>query len=227
MSKRKVLFIGADPYPPYQYIDEDGKLKGLDYEVIRDIIDKMGYDAVFVIKEWSIIEELLSSKKLDVVFQVTKTPEREKRYYFSEKLRDAVEVIVTSKNSIPSFANMKDFIDHLTSNNLKLGVMKGYHYGEPVDSIPDENKIPHTSTQEILDSVVSGKVDFGIIDLGILKYHIKRNREKYANIKVLENLKVTRPLYVVFNDPSLRDEFNRYLKRYGQELYNTYSEKYL
>ncbi len=227
MGEKKVLFVGADPYPPYQYIDEDGKLKGLDYEVIRDIIDKMGYDPLFIIKEWSVIEELLNIKKLDVVFQVTKTPEREKRYYFSEKLRDAIEVIVTSKDNVPSFTSMNEFVDYIMKNNLKLGVMKGYRYGEPIDSIPERNKVPHTSTREILDSASSKQVDFGIIDLGILKYHVKRNKEKYANIKVLENLRITRPLYVVFNDPSLRDEFNKYLRLYGQKLYNAYSKKYL
>ena len=227
MEKKKVLFVGADPYPPYQYVDDDGKTKGLDFEVIRDIIDKMGYDPIFIIKEWSVIEELLNNKRLDMVFQVTKTPEREKRYYFYEKLRDIIEVIITSKEDVLSFTSMEEFIKYIVGGNLKLGVMKGYRYGGPINSIPEENKIPYTSTREILDAVSSRQVDFGIIDLGILKYHVKKNREKYANIKVLENLRVIRPLYVVFNDPLLRDEFNKYLRLYKRQLYDTYSRKYL
>jgi len=105
--------------------------------------------------------------------------------------------------------------------------MKRYRYGEPIDPIHEKSKVPHNSTREILGSVRNKQVNFGMVDLGILKYHVKRNREKYANIKGLENLCITQSLYVVFNGFSLRDEFNKYLRLYGQKLYSIYSKKYL
>ena len=153
----KILFIGADPYPPYQFY-EGCEVKGIDYEVVREIVEKMGYEGIFIIKDWKIIQELFDQKKLDMVFQVTKTPEREKKWIFSkEKLRDARECIVAYKDCRTKFTGWPDFLDHLKSNGLKLGVMKGYRYGEPVDSLSSEFKIEYASLDEMLNSINSGQ----------------------------------------------------------------------
>lgn len=222
---KKILLVGADPYPPYQFV-ENGEIKGIDYEVVRDIINSMGYIGVFVIQEWSIIEELFNQKRLDVAFQVTKTPEREKKWVFSsEKLRDAKEVIVSFEKCRYDFNNLKEFVEYVKQEHLKLGVMKGYRYGEPIDSLPMNLKREHSTIDEMLSSVNSGTICYGIVDLGIAKFFIKR--KGLANIKVLENLNITRTLYVIFNDVSLRDEFDRHLKLYREELYGKYFKKYL
>ncbi|MEM1719796.1 MAG: transporter substrate-binding domain-containing protein [Desulfurococcaceae archaeon] len=222
---KKVLLVGADPYPPYQFI-ENGELKGIDYEVIRDVINSMGYTGVFVIQEWGIIEELFNRKKLDIAFQVTKTPEREKKWIFSsEKLRDAKEIIVASERCRHNFNDLRELIEYIKQEGLKLGVMRGYRYGEPIDSLPIYLKSEHGTVDEVLSSVNLGSICYSIIDLGIAKYFIKR--KGLTGIKVLENLGITRALYVIFNDTALRDEFDRHIKLYREELYNKYFKKYL
>lgn len=222
---KKILLIGADPYPPYQFI-ENSEVKGIDYEVIRDIINSMGYTGVFVIQEWGIIEELFNQKRLDVAFQVTKTPEREKKWIFSnEKLRDAKEIIVSFGKCRHNFSDLKEFVEYLKQEKLKLGVMKGYRYGEPIDSLPMDLKSEYNTIDEMLNSVNSGTVCYSIVDYGIAKYFIRR--KGLINIKVLENLSVARTLYVIFNDIALRDEFDRHIKLRREELYSKYFKKYL
>lgn len=212
---KKRLVVGADPFPPYQYIDEDGTIKGSDYEIVKNVIKDMGYEAEFIIKEWPEIERMFNEKKIDIVFQVQKTPEREKRYYFSDKLRDAVTVIITSKNRDIKCNNLEELVHMIKTNNWKLGVMEGYHYGEIIDSIPEEYKVPFSTNEELLEAVNNGKVDLAVMDLGVFEYY----KEKYGfnNLKVIENASFTRPLYVIFNDPSLRDEFNRHLRKYLEQ----------
>jgi len=214
MATKKRLVVGADPFPPYQYIDEDGQIKGSDYEIVKSIIDEMGYEAEFIIKDWPEIERMFNEKKIDIAFQVQKTPEREKKYYFSDKLRDAVTVVITSKDREIECKNLEDLIDKIVKNNWKLGVMAGYRYGDPIDSLPDKYKAIFRSTDELLDAVNSKKVDFGVMDLGVLNWYIAK--KGYRNIKVVENARFARPLYVIFNDPKLRDEFNKYLRKHVQ-----------
>ncbi len=204
----KILRIGADPFPPYQYIDENGEIYGSDYEVIKKTIDKMGYKAEFIIDDWSIIEKMFNEKILDIVFQVQKTPEREKKWYFSKKLRDAVTSIITSLD-ITKYKNVKN-INELLKGDKKLGVLENYQYGEIIDSIDDNKKVYYSTFEELLEHVNNRDVGFGVADLGVLKYINKNNI--YDNIKTINNLNFNRPLYVAFNDKSLRDEFNNFLK---------------
>lgn len=201
----RTLVIGADPFPPYQYIDNNGNIRGSDYETVKSIIDKMGYPAKYVIDEWSTIEEKFINKEIDIVFQVQKTPEREKRWFFSHKLRDAVTSIVTASSATEEYNEISD----LLSDDAKIGVIQNYQYGELIDSIEPRRKNYFKSLEELLNSVLNGETNFGVVDLGVFKYLNKDGR--YNAIKVLSNLNFKRPLYVAFNDRSLRDEFNRYM----------------
>jgi ABC-type amino acid transport substrate-binding protein len=199
----RTLVIGADPFPPYQYIDNNGNIRGSDYETVKSIIDKMGYTAKYIIDEWSTIEEKFMNKEIDIVFQVQKTPEREKHWFFSHKLRDAITSIVTRSIVADEYNEIND----LLSDNAKIGVIQNYQYGELIDSIKPCYKNYFRSLEELLDSVISGETKFGVVDLGVFNYLNKDGR--YNAIKVLSNLNFKRPLYVAFNDKSLRDEFNK------------------
>lgn len=201
-----LLKIGADPFPPYQYIDKNGRIDGSDYKMVKSIIDKMGYQAKYLIKEWSVIEKMFNEKEIDIVFQVQKTLEREKRWYFSEKFRDAVTSIITSLDN----TNYHTINDLLVEHD-KLGVISNYQYGDIIDSIDTRKKVYFKSLEELLEHVNNGKVAFGVVDLGVYNYVNKDNI--YTNIKIIDSLNFNRPLYVAFNDRSLRDEFNIYLAK--------------
>ena len=201
----KYLEIGADPFPPYQYIDKNGKVKGSDYATIKSVVDKMGYNANYSIEDWSIIEKRFNNKEIDIVFQVQKTPEREMKYYFSKKLRDAVTSIITSLDNDFNYNNIND----LFKNGDKLGVIENYKYGEVIDSIDLDSKKYYKTLEDILTDVNKGLVKFGVVDLGVYEYMNKDN--VYKNIKVIDNLNFNRPLYVAFNDEFLKDKFNNYL----------------
>ena len=78
--------IGADPFPPFQYFDKDGNIRGSDYETINNVILKMGKQAEYILDNWDDVEQKLINKEIDIAFQVQKTHEREKKYYFSNLL---------------------------------------------------------------------------------------------------------------------------------------------
>lgn len=211
---KQCLKVGADPFPPYQYVDKDGKIHGLDYELVKKVLEDMGYDAEFIIDDWSKILKMFENKQLDLIFQVQKTPERERKWYFSDKLRDAITVVITSKNNKVKVKDLNDFIGKMSQHKWKLGVVKSYKYGEPFDSIPDQYKVFYSSNETLVTAVNNEKVMFGVIDLGVLNYLVEKHG--LNNIRIVDNAKKARPLYVAFNDPLLRDEFNKHLKKYVQ-----------
>lgn len=197
----KVLNVGADPFPPYQYIDKAGNIRGSDYEIMDSTIKKMGYEGRYIIDDWSKVENMFDNKELEIAFQVQKTPIREKKWHFSKKLRDAVTSIVTSLNGV-NYNNLDD----LLKKGMKLGVLENYQYGEPIESINTNNLVYFKSLEDLLRAVDNQSIDLGVTDLGVFNYMNKNS--VYSNIKVLEDLNFNRPLYAVLNSESLRDEFN-------------------
>ena len=53
------LLIGSDTYPPYVYMDNNGDITGLDVEIAREALRRMGYQAEFVSIDWGRTKELV------------------------------------------------------------------------------------------------------------------------------------------------------------------------
>lgn len=193
--------VGADPFPPYQYYNAEGVLKGSDYEMVDKVIKKMGATSEYLLEDWDVIEKKLINKEIDIAFQVQKTPEREKKYYFSKLLRNAITTIVS--------INSEDLesVDHIEGLNKKLAVIKGYKYGDTIDLLPDNIKVFCDSQLHQLEMMIDNKADFAVVDLGVFEYQL--NGLGFKEFKVLRQLDFKRPLYVVFGDPLIRNEFNK------------------
>jgi ABC-type amino acid transport substrate-binding protein len=200
----KNYLVGADPFPPYQFYNELGVLEGSDYKRVTEIINKMGATADFILDEWSKIEKKLIDKEIDIAFQVQKTPEREKMYYFSNLFRNAITTIISSSDE-----DLKS-IEEIKLVNKKLAVIRGYKYGDLIDQLPERLKVFCNDQLEQVEFVSQNKANFAVVDLGVFEYQIQDCDDK--GIKILRHLDFTRPLYVVFNNPSVRDEFNQHLK---------------
>jgi ABC-type amino acid transport substrate-binding protein len=200
----KNYLVGADPFPPYQFYNELGVLEGSDYKRVTEIINKMDATADFILDEWSKIEKKLIDKEIDIAFQVQKTPEREKMYYFSNLFRNAITTIVSSSDE-----DLKS-IEEIKLVNKKLAVIRGYKYGDIIDQLPERLKVFCNDQLEQVEFVSQNKANFAVVDLGVFEYQIQDCDDK--GIKILRHLDFTRPLYVVFNNPSVRDEFNQHLK---------------
>lgn len=200
----KTLIIGADPFPPYQYIDEDGNIKGSDYDIVNNVVKKLKLKAEYIIDEWSIIERKLNQNEIDAAFQVQKTPEREKRYFFSNKLRDATTSIIAAK-----YDTQSNNFEELLEDGSKLAVINNYKYGDVIDNISQDKKITFLDLEKLIKAVDNEEVEYGVVDLGVYNYINKD--ETYENVKLVDGLDFNRPLFVVFNDQELRDKFNQYL----------------
>lgn len=198
MTKVKV---GADPFPPFQYYDQNGNLKGSDYQLINNILLEIDVMPVYELDDWSVIEEKLIQGELDVAFQVQKTPEREAKYFFSEVFRNAVSSIVGRCDQ-----RFPTDVASTEANGEKIAVISGYKYGAIVDDIRADNKVFKSSQSEVLLAVKNKEADFGVVDLEVFRF---QDEEKFTgSIQVFEELNFGRPLHVVFHNEDLRDRFD-------------------
>ncbi|AUI71672.1 transporter substrate-binding domain-containing protein [Companilactobacillus alimentarius] len=90
------LTVGLEgTYAPYSYRD-DGKLKGFEVDLAKDIAKKLDLKTKFVPTKWDSLIAGLNSNTFDVVFNnVAKNPSRKKHYIFSTPYIYSKSVIIT------------------------------------------------------------------------------------------------------------------------------------
>ena len=206
----KILKLGTDPFPPYQYYLEDGSIAGLDYDYVKKVFDQMGYGIDVTIKDWHEIQAVLDVKGYDAAFQVSKTPERELRYIFSEPFRYAVTELVTSRDDMKL-----DSLQQVIDQGLVIGVMAGYTNGDEIDALPDVCKKSYITTESLVEALSKGEVELGVVDKGVKEFHMKSMG--IDNLYTLDKFTFDRSLHVIFFDPVLCEEFNRAMAVLRQE----------
>lgn len=78
------IIIGADvAYPPYEYLDEDGRPQGFAVDVSRAIAREMNLDIRFHLAPWEEVLEKLESGEIDAVQSMFFSQDRAARYAFT------------------------------------------------------------------------------------------------------------------------------------------------
>jgi len=204
MEEKKVVYLGADPFPPYQYYAAEGTLTGFDYARVAEIAAAAGWELHVILREWSEIQAMMENRELDGAFQVQYTKERAERYCFSQLLRNAVTEMVSGDPGL-RIGNYQE----IEEKGLTLGVIEGYTNGADIDGIDRRFKKSYPSAVSLLQAISRREVDLGVFDQGVKGYLMAEYG--IEGIYAIEAMTFLRPLHVIFDKPKLRDEFDRYM----------------
>lgn len=193
------LRICADPFPPYQYIDKDGSVKGRDYDLVAERLHQAGYETEVCIAAWNQIYPQFENGDQDVLFQAQDSPERLEKFYLSKKLRDAITEVVTIQEKLKDIQNYSDL------ENYRLGVIADFANGPEIDELSDSCKVGYADAAGVLKGIYEGEVDFGVLDQGVKEYLMAENIALYP----VSALTYYRPLYVMFREKTVRDDFDK------------------
>lgn len=194
----KKIMIGADIFPPYQFIDNDGKIIGQDVEKIREVFQNLNIPYFIQLGDWDTIYTDFLNGEIDVLFQIQKTKEREQQFYFSKIFRKAKTIYVAGTNS-KKIENLSD----QQKGSYHFATISGFQYGNFLDHLSD--KIELSNETKILEYVESHDQVIGVIDNGV--YNYLNNSQKY-NVHIVSTEYFIRDLYVAFREKSMRDLFN-------------------
>ena len=171
-----VIKIGTEgAYPPFTYHDKSGKLVGFDVEIGELIASGLGVKPDFVEGKWDGLIAGVDARRYDLVLnEVAITPERLKKYDFSDPYitSKAVVVVHSDNSSINSFADLrgKKSSQSLTSNFAQLAKASGAEV------------VATEGFNQSLELVLSGRVDATINDS--LSYLDFKKQKPDAKLKV-------------------------------------------
>ncbi len=74
------IIIGSDNYPPFNYVDSDGRQTGIDVELATEAFRRMGYKAKFVIIDWENKKQLVEAGEIDCIWGCFTIDGRENDY---------------------------------------------------------------------------------------------------------------------------------------------------
>lgn len=168
-SRSDKLIIGTDAtYPPFEFVDEQGQLAGVDVELGREIGKALGKEVEFRTINFDGLQTALLTGSIDLwISAVSATPERRKAVDFSDPYVKTGLSVLLAKNS--PVVNSED----LKAPGRKLVV----RLGTTGESWARENlkdaqiKALDNDTSCVME-VVNGNVDAWIYDqVSIMRHH--------------------------------------------------------
>ncbi len=214
-----VLTVGTDAaYPPLENV-EAGEFVGFDIDLVKEIANRLGFEAEIINTAWDGIFPALIAHKFDVVISaVTITEDRDKEMDFSDPYLDSDQSIATKDDSgIKTKADLKDKI---------LGVQIGTTGELTAKEIDEEMGVAEIKTYDDIllafEDLKAGRIDAIINDIPTSAYIAKDNPELVIVEKIITNEKYG----IVFapDTPELLKAVNKVLKDMTED--GTYDQIY-
>lgn len=130
------LVMGWDPWEPYQYVNVNGQVTGLDVELVRAIAANAGCRVTFHQDNWSTLLTNILDGDVDMLAGASLTASREEFAWFTEPYREESFVLYVRAADRDKYP--EEDLKTLLENGKKIGVTMDYVYGDEVSSLQDD-----------------------------------------------------------------------------------------
>ncbi|MEA3371487.1 MAG: transporter substrate-binding domain-containing protein [Campylobacterota bacterium] len=169
--------LGADyRWPPFDFVDSEGKHTGLSSEYIKLVSKKSGLKFEVHTGVWSEVLQNMKAKKYDGLSCAVETDERKKYLSFSDPYLSVPMVIITARNY-----NYVKTIDELFGKVVSIN--KGSYIHEWLKTRYPKIKLHLTTSNEAsLEAVSLGKADAYVGNLAVATFIMNKNLLNNLNI---------------------------------------------
>lgn len=183
--------IVFEDYPPYEY-EEDGEIKGVNLELIREAFRRMGITPSFEPRPWKRALYELEYGEILALSSGFKTPERETFAIFpSEPLAMETNVVVALTVSGVEVNSLEDL------KGMRVGVVREYIYGHGLEDIQGVVRVEANSSQQLIRMLLNQRMDVAIGNKAVFK-HLAKKSGKLAHINFIHEIG-SDPLYLMFS----------------------------
>ncbi|MEX6506284.1 ABC transporter substrate-binding protein [Jiella sp. M17.18] len=182
--------IGTEgAYPPFNYLDASGKLKGFDVDIAQALCDHMKVKCTFVTQDWDGMIPALKNGNFDaIVASMSITPEREKQIDFTNKYYQTPPAIAVPKDS-----SIKEATDAALKGK-EIGAQVSTTHAQAAKALfPDADIRLYPTAEEYKLDIENGRLDAVMDDVVVLSEWIKSDEGKCC--KILSTLPADPKIY--------------------------------
>ncbi|WPL14512.1 Aerobic respiration control sensor protein ArcB [Thiorhodovibrio litoralis] len=149
----KVRVAATPDWPPFEYLDANGRYVGISADVFRLVAQRVGLEMEFVVAPWVELLERLKRGELDLAPGLIPTPARARFLDFSRPFFSSFVGIWTTQSQ-QDISSGKDLAGR------RVAVVEGYFTGDILaDHFPDAEPFVIASPLEALKAVSTGRAD--------------------------------------------------------------------
>jgi polar amino acid transport system substrate-binding protein len=226
-SQRRIVVGTNATYPPYQFINENGKIVGFDIDLITLILENKGYSVEIKDMDFDGLIPSLLAKNIDVIASsMASSQERKKRIMFSEPYvpeESGIGIYVKADNT--DINSLGDLTGKIIGSEIGTWGMDNI-----VSKIKKPKKIVGFSGNEIIIALQTGKIDALVVATDGPDDFIRKNKDPSKTIKrVGETYKTPGVAFGLRkNEKQLMKDINEELERLKKEKeYNEIYKKYV
>lgn len=225
-KKENVFTVGFDQdFPPYGYVAEDGSYTGFDIEMATECAKRMGMEIKLQPIDWDSKDLELSSGSISCIWNGFTMNGREDDYTWTLPYMDNSQVfVVRSADGITAAEQLAGKIVTAQADSAALNALNSDEFADLKASFKELLTCAQYNTAFM--DLESGAVDAVAMDIGVAKYQIKGQEDKYV---ILEQPIVAEQYGVGFlkGNTELRDKVESTLKEmvkdgFFAELSNKY-----
>ena len=170
----------ADNLPPKMFVGKDGKPTGFMTELTDAIVRKAGYRPDFVVRPWAVAVKS-AAEGTGLITNLSKNPEREKIFVYSDSIyEDRVQIVSLKKSRIEenSLADLK---------GKRVGMLRGVSYGAAFEqALPGVSAEFDEGSEQRVRRLISQRIDAAIISGGFasVRYNAELAGVPIVNFKV-------------------------------------------
>ena len=164
----KELVVVGEQWPPFEFIDDKGKVSGIDVEIATEVFKAIGIDYRVEILPWSRAWALFKEGKVDAAFSVSRKEKRIPYTYYPNTDFWVSEYVffVIRRHKQSSFNGYQD------AKNKVVGVIQGNSYNEAFWNAKLNTQV-HVDLETNLKLLADDRIDLFPIDKTMGLYNVK------------------------------------------------------
>jgi len=161
-ASAEALRLGTEgAYPPFNFIEADGKITGFDVEIGLELCKRMGSECEIVAQDWDgIIPGLLANKYDFIIASMFITEERKKQVDFTDPY-----YLAAMTHVVPKESDITEFSNESLSGKI-IGAQSGTTQADFAEAVYTDAEIRLYPTQDEVNlDLSSGRIDLQVGDI--------------------------------------------------------------
>lgn len=216
------LPIATSEFAPFEFT-ENGKVVGSDSDIIATVLKQNGYQAEFKMMPWSRAIKQTQTGKVAAVYSLTKNPDRERYFIFSQPISYVKDVFFKMKYNNINWETYSDL------SKYRMGVGQGYMYAQEFMLALEQKVFKSVNAlsgknleYRQLKQLKSEHIDLMICEISVCGYLLSKHKKELRGVDYINKpIGKIRPYFIGFSRAwpqaqVITDKFNKTLEKLKQ-----------